>query len=133
MDRGLIQKDMARLIRVSKDTVTNWEKNRSSPNLRALPSVLQFLGSDPRKADESIGGQLVQARQAHGLSQRKLAQFLRVDASTLSKWGLGTGEPQGLYLERVRRLLDYLYAISQILLDPIFCGVNLHENLMISL
>ena len=106
LDRGLFQKDVARLVGVSTYTVTNWEKNRSDPDLRALPAVLDFLGYDTRKVDESIGERIVQARQSRGLSQRELAQILSVDPSTLSKWELGTREPQGFYLHRVKRFLD---------------------------
>ena len=62
---------------VTKDTVRNWENSRSSPDLRALPRVLEFLGCDPRKADESIGGQLLLARQDRGLSEKELAAMLR--------------------------------------------------------
>ena len=31
LDLGLFQKDVAELVGVSTDTVTNWEKNRSEP------------------------------------------------------------------------------------------------------
>jgi len=42
------------------------------------------------------------------LTQRELAQILRVDPSTLSKWELGIREPQGLYFQRIRLFLDSL-------------------------
>ena len=99
---------MAKLVGVSTDTVTNWEKNRSNPDLRAVPAVLEFLGYDPRKVDESIGGQLVRARQARGLSQRELARTIGADPSTLSKWEQGKRTPQGPSIHRVRRFLDSL-------------------------
>ena len=50
LERGLFQKDVAKLVGVCTDTVTNGEKNRSSPDLRALPGVVEFLGYDPRPA-----------------------------------------------------------------------------------
>ena len=113
LDRGLFQKDVAELAGVCTDTITNWEKNRSNPDLRALPRVLEFLGYDPRQTEDSIASQLVAIRQAHGLSQRTLAQFLSIDPSTLSKWELGTREPHGLYLQRVKRFLESLPADAQ--------------------
>ena len=106
LDRGLFQKDVAQMVGVSTDTVTTWEKNRSNPDLWALPRVLKFLGYDPRETDESMGGQLVRARQALGMSQKELAHFLRVDPSTLSKWELGKRIPQGLNLVQVGLFLD---------------------------
>ena len=103
-----MQRDVARIVGVCTNTATNWEKNRSSPELGAIPRVLKFLGYGPRQTDESIGGQLVRARLALGLSQRELAQVVRVDPSTLSKWELGIREPQGLYFQRIRLFLDSL-------------------------
>ena len=104
----MFQKDVAKLVGVCTDTVTNWEKNRSNPDLRALPGVVEFLGYDPRPADQFVANQLTHARQARGLTQRELAQILRVDPSTLSKWELGIREPQGLYFQRIRLFLDSL-------------------------
>ena len=108
LERGLFQKEVAKLVNVCTDTVTNWEKNRSNPDLRTVPKVLDFLGYDPRPSDLSVAGELTRARQARGLSQRELARILRVDPSTLSKWELGIREPEGLYLQRVRLFLDSL-------------------------
>ena len=113
LDRGFFQKDVAKLVGVCTDTVTNWEKNRSNPDLRALTGVLEFLGYDPRPSDQSVARQLTLTRQARGLSQRTLAQFLSIDPSTLSKWELGTREPHGLYLQRVKRFLESLPADAQ--------------------
>jgi len=104
----LFQKDVAQLVGVCTDTVTNWEKNRSNPNLRVLPRVLEFLGYDPRETGESVADQLIRLRRSRGLSQRELAQIVRVDPSTLSKWELGIREPEGLYLQRVRLFLTSL-------------------------
>ena len=108
LERGLFQKDVAKLVGVCTDTVTNWEKNRSNPDLRALPGVVEFLGYDPRPADQFVANQLTHARQARGLTQRELAQILRVDPSTLSKWELGIREPQGQYFQWIRLSLDSL-------------------------
>ena len=49
----MFQKDVAELVGVCTDTVRNWEKNRSNPDLRALARVLEFLGYDPRLENES--------------------------------------------------------------------------------
>ena len=72
LERGLFQSDVTQIVGVCTNTATNWEKNRSSPELGAIPRVLKFLGYDPRQTDESIGGQLVCARLALGPSQREL-------------------------------------------------------------
>ena len=50
----MFQKDVAKAVGVCTDTVTNWEKNRSDPDLRSVPQVLDFLGYDPRNEAEYI-------------------------------------------------------------------------------
>lgn len=39
----LFQKDIAQIIGVSTDTVTNWEKGRTKPSLKNLDKIMQFL------------------------------------------------------------------------------------------
>jgi transcriptional regulator with XRE-family HTH domain len=35
------------LLKVSKDTIYNWEHNRSNPAIRFMPRIVDFLGYDP--------------------------------------------------------------------------------------
>jgi transcriptional regulator with XRE-family HTH domain len=106
MDRGLFQRDVARLVDVTTDTVRNWEKNRSNPDLRALPGVLEFLGYDPLETGQSIAKQLTAVRRARGLSQKEHARILKVDPNTLSRWEQVKRTPQGVLLEKIRHLID---------------------------
>ena len=55
-------------------------------------------------------GRLRQLREAHGLSQRELAQALDVDESTLSKWESGVRVPRQ---EAAQRLYFVLRAFEQ--------------------
>ena len=43
MDMGLFQKDVARMIGVSTDTITNWEKGRTKPCRNSELKSEQFL------------------------------------------------------------------------------------------
>jgi len=43
MDMGLYQKDVARIIGVSTDTITNWEKGRTKPCRKNTSKIEQFL------------------------------------------------------------------------------------------
>jgi transcriptional regulator with XRE-family HTH domain len=102
---GLYQRDVAKRIGVTTDTITNWRKNRSNPTLRSWPSVIGFLGYDPRPAGLTIGEQLCRHRQGLGLSRAEAARIMGVDPSTLSTWELGERVPQGRYLRAVWRFL----------------------------
>lgn len=51
-------------IGVDKTTVHNWEAGTASPNLRAIPGVVRFLGHDPRQTPEVTNlGRLVRHRE----------------------------------------------------------------------
>jgi len=45
MDMGLFQRDVARIIGVSTDTVTNWEKGRTKPCRGNLRKIQEFLST----------------------------------------------------------------------------------------
>jgi DNA-binding XRE family transcriptional regulator len=49
LDLGLLQREVANLLRVDKTTVLNWEKNRASPALWNLPAVIRFLATTPSR------------------------------------------------------------------------------------
>ena len=112
LDLGLYQKDLAQRLRVTTNTVTNWEKERSRPDLRTWPAVIQFLGYDPRPDGRTIGERLRLRRQALGLSWAEAARIMGVDPSTLSKWELGRRTPEGAYLGKVERFLIELSAVT---------------------
>jgi DNA-binding XRE family transcriptional regulator len=44
IDLGLLQRVVGQRIGVSALTITNWEKNHTSPNLKFMPEVIAFLG-----------------------------------------------------------------------------------------
>jgi site-specific DNA recombinase len=86
LELGLYQRDVARIVGVDKATVFNWEAGTASPNLRAWPGVINFLGYDPRPSGALVGEKLRRYREGLGLSWVEAAQILGVDPATLSKW-----------------------------------------------
>jgi transcriptional regulator with XRE-family HTH domain len=48
LDLGLLQRDVALRLGVSKSAVMNWERGRTEPMIRFLPAIIRFLGYDPR-------------------------------------------------------------------------------------
>jgi len=105
LDLGLLQKDVAGLLGTHSQTVCNWEIENTSPALRWLPGIIQFLGYDPRPAPEDVGQQLRHYRQGQGVSQTDLARELRVDPGTLARWEMGCRKPRGMRLRRVLQML----------------------------
>ena len=106
MEQGLTQKELAGVLGVDPDTVSNWEAGKTSPALRLLPGVLDYLGLDPRATDDldSLGSRLRQARTAAGLSIEELAGSWSVDPTTIWKWEHGRSRPGVRYRARIRTL-----------------------------
>ena len=76
-------------------TVTNWEKNRCRPKLYLIPRIVRFLGYNPfTSAERGVIGERIKAwRRLHGLSQKKLAQQLGIDPTTLARWEKDQARP----------------------------------------
>ena len=90
LDLGLHQKDVARIVNATISSVTNWERNRTSPRLFLIPKIIKFLGYDPLQGDATnIGEKIKRYRIQKGLSLRKLAKELGIDPTTLARWERG--------------------------------------------
>ena len=105
LDLDLLQKDVAELIGVQKDSICNWENNRSSPKIHFLPRINEFLGYIPFESPKnSIADRIKAYRKKYGLSQRKLAKLWNVDQSTIRHWEKGKHKPS-------KKLKEMLYKI----------------------
>ena len=105
LDLGLLQRQIAEGIGIDTSTLTNWELNRTEPEIRFLPGIFRFLGFDPRPAPESLAERLVACRTGRGLSRVAAARLLGVDPATLWRWESGRRLPGRAYLERVEAFL----------------------------
>ncbi|RLG05747.1 MAG: transcriptional regulator [Thaumarchaeota archaeon] len=106
LELGLLQKDVAKILGVSQDTIYNWENNRTSPSLRSIPKIIEFLGYIPYDIQGlSPGEELRLLRRILGLSQEKLAKKLGIDPSTLWRWEKGKRKPPGDILENLKRAI----------------------------
>jgi DNA-binding XRE family transcriptional regulator len=77
MNPKLLQKDVAKILGISEDCITNWEKNRSIPQIQFMLSIIQFLGYLPFCFNlTTLSGKLKAYRHVKGMSQKKLAQCL---------------------------------------------------------
>ena len=44
LDLGLLQREVAEQIGVDAMTICNWEKQRTVPEIRCMPRIIEFLG-----------------------------------------------------------------------------------------
>ena len=113
LDQKLLQKEVAQLLGVKKDTVNNWENGHYSPRLHQMPKIIKFLGYLPEDLEKlPIGDRIVALRFAHGIRQEDLARKIGVDPTTLSRWERGERQPKGKLAERLISELEILQDVT---------------------
>lgn len=107
LDLGLLQREVAEQIGVTKCTIQYWETNRVAPALRFRPWITKFLSYDPYNgtAFTSLAQRLKTTRERLGLSRRRLAAVLGIDPSNLAGWETGRHRPTKKSLDLIDRLL----------------------------
>jgi transcriptional regulator with XRE-family HTH domain len=104
--RGLLQREVAELIGVTKETVANWEKGHTQPTVHDLPAVTRFLGFDPSASPDSrLGARMLAYRRQHGLSIKEAAKRAGVDPDSWSTWERTGTIPTRRGRERVEKVL----------------------------
>jgi DNA-binding transcriptional regulator YiaG len=94
MDKGLFQAEVAAIIGVSEQCITNWENGNGEPQIRHLPRIGSFLGTKSIfQSLESTSSRIKLYRQKNGLSYKWFANSIGVDAATISKWESGKNKP----------------------------------------
>lgn len=81
LDLSLYQPQVAKIINVTTDSITNWELNRNTPELSYIPKIISFLEYAP----EIIANPIKKYRLEKGISQKELAKILEIDPTTLSR------------------------------------------------
>ena len=103
---GLLQPEVCAEIGVHEATIYNWENNRTSPSLRLVPKIIEFLGYEPQyTAPRTLGERIVIARRLLGLTQKELARRPGIDPSTLGRRERDEGRPSKELCERLNALL----------------------------
>jgi transcriptional regulator with XRE-family HTH domain len=102
----LLQKQVAEQIGVNGATITNWERNASTPVTHHIPAIIRFLGYDPAPPASTLPDRLVAVRRKLGLTQRKMAKRLGIDPGTLQSWEAGDHQSTKESLETIGRFLQ---------------------------
>jgi len=51
MELKLLQREVASICGVTEDCITNWKKNRNTPQIQCFPNIINFLGYMPFYVD----------------------------------------------------------------------------------
>lgn len=81
LDLNISQPELAKILNVNINSITNWEVNRKQPNLNQIPKIISFLGYSPI----IIENEILNYRLQKGLSQKEMDKILNIDPSTLSR------------------------------------------------
>jgi transcriptional regulator with XRE-family HTH domain len=109
LDLKLTKRQLSLRFNVDDVTIYLWEKNRVKPSLAQFPKIIEFLGRNPfEKKTEILGEKILAFRQVHGLTQKKLAEQLRVDQTTLAGWERGEHWPTKRLSEKIIALVKSL-------------------------
>jgi transcriptional regulator with XRE-family HTH domain len=85
---------VAKLLKVTTDSVTGWELNRYEPQARLAKRIIHFLGYFPFNTEElSIGSKLYYARLISGMTHEQVAKEIGCDESNLRYIELGLRNP----------------------------------------
>ncbi len=84
--RGLMQKELAELLGVTKFTIWNWEAKRSSPPTHQCAKVIEFLGYDPFPEPKTLAERMVAYRRKNGLRVKDAARIAGVDPCSWTSW-----------------------------------------------
>ncbi|OLE55388.1 MAG: hypothetical protein AUG51_02720 [Acidobacteria bacterium 13_1_20CM_3_53_8] len=101
----MLQKQVAVEIRVDECSIYNWESNRTEPAVWLIPQIVRFLGYCPYTPNLPTSEWLKLIRQSLGYSQKRMAQALSVNESTLRRWEAGRRQPSEKYAEMIRAFL----------------------------
>jgi len=104
LDLGWFQREVARQLGITTETICHWETNQTSPVYRDLPRIFEFLGYVPFQPGETLSEKLLFSRKILGLSRLKLAKMLGADEGTLLRWERGKAYPVGNHLKAVEEL-----------------------------
>ena len=105
LEQALLQRDVAALVGVSVDTYGGWEVDRIRPYASSWGAIIHFLGYDPHPEPTSIGDRLKAKRRALGWSQRRTADHLGWDETTIYRYERGEWVPKPERLEQLEVFL----------------------------
>jgi|GEM_PF-581550 len=105
----LFQKDVANIFKVSVDTITNWENNRSVPQIGYYKKLIEFLEFFPFEIDTSTeGGKIREYRYRNGLSCKELGDLIGVHQTTIMDWEEKHINLNGKFKIKLNSILDSL-------------------------
>jgi len=107
IDKRFEQKEVAALIGVTENTISNWELNLYKPDIQFYPNIFKFIECIPFELKtDTLGDQIRTFRILNGMSQEKLASELGINESTVFHYEKGKHKPTKKVLAKLSVILD---------------------------
>jgi DNA-binding transcriptional regulator YiaG len=106
MQHHILQKDLAKLLAVDKNTIQNWERGIGKPMIRHVPGIIKLLGYDPEPAPQSLGQKIAYSRRLLGFTQEDLGKALAIGSFAVWQWESGRAVPPQDKLQHLQSLLE---------------------------
>ncbi len=97
--------EVAEMLGVSLDTYRNWEIGHTNPQPVGWPVIIHLLGYDPNPPASSFGERLRAKRRLLGWSQRRLAEHLGLDETTVLRYEQERKCPDQARMSKIERFL----------------------------
>ena len=85
MDLGLLQQEVAKILKVTCSSIENWERNRGFPNKMHMLKIKEFLGkyNDFIEPEKELGRRLKDFRNEYQITQKDLAKKTGIGLNTV--------------------------------------------------
>jgi DNA-binding XRE family transcriptional regulator len=102
IEKNLLQKDVAKIIVVTEESIYNWENNHSKPQVKFYPAIKKFINEEVEQINSgSLSEQIKLYRIQKGLSAKRFGKIVKVNASTILSWELGKSFPSPLNMKKL--------------------------------
>jgi transcriptional regulator with XRE-family HTH domain len=105
IDRGLWHSHVAEIVGVNECSINNWEQGHTEPELRYIPSILVFLGFNPRPMPSDTLEKLEWYKWKMGLNYEELGKEMGIHPEQLMDWIAGRRKPFRKSLEKIGEFL----------------------------
>jgi transcriptional regulator with XRE-family HTH domain len=83
---ALLQREAGERMGITKETVANWEKDKTKPVPSQFKRVMAFLGYDPTPAPATLAERFEAKRRHLGATLEQVAQYLGWDEGSLRRY-----------------------------------------------
>ncbi|MCT3091767.1 helix-turn-helix transcriptional regulator [Lactococcus lactis] len=109
---GITQKELAEKLKIKQNSYSDWENGKSEPNIEMLVRIADYfdvsldylMGGKMKNITEAFSLCLKKIRMKRKLSQKQIAEELKISQQQYSKWEGGIITPNA---ETLVRLADY--------------------------